>query len=190
MQQIFYKSGRTAWNGAVVFHDNGLTAWNGSIAYFENGRTAWNGAVAFHDNGQTAWNGSIAYFENGRTAWNGAIAFHDNGQTAWNGAAAYYDNGRMLAPNLTAPIPGTNLNNAEVSELEISPSIKLLTKTLSGNIYAVGIKIQLSEKNAILIDKENKLTTNIIQLDQDVQAQVLNNKAKVSVLGQNIFSQK
>jgi hypothetical protein len=64
-----------------------------SIIYFKNGRTAWNGVIAYHENGRTAWNGVIAYHENGRTAWNGVIAYHQNGRTAWNGVTAYYENG-------------------------------------------------------------------------------------------------
>jgi hypothetical protein len=172
--QIFYKDGRLAWNGAAAYHDNGILAWNGAAAY--------------HDSGRLAWNGAAAYYDNGRPAWNGTAAYHDNGRLAWNGAAAYYDNGKILTSNLYNQIQGVDLNNSESDELEISKKIKLLTKKINNKIYVVGLKIQLSEKNAIFSNRENKLTTNIIQLDKDIHFEILNKKAKLSVLGQNVIN--
>lgn len=189
-QRIFYKNGKLAWNGTYAYYDNGKTAWNGTYAYYDSRKTAWNGAYAYHDNGKTAWNGAYAYYDNGKTAWNGTYAYHDNGKTAWNGSYAYYDNGKRLAENLYTQIQDVNLNGLELSELEVSNKIKLLTKTFNKKIYVVGLKIQLSEKNAILINRENKLATNIIQLNKDIHFEILNKKAKLSVLGQNVINQK
>jgi len=186
-KQIFYRNGRTAWNGTSAYYDNGRTAWNGTSAYHENASTAWNGTSAYHDNGSTAWNGTSAYYDNGRTAWNGTSAYHKNGIIAWNGTSAYYDNGQILTGALSAQIQNVTLHDLELSELEISDKIKLLTKTFNSRVYVVGLKIQLSEKNSILINKEDKLTTNIIQLHKDIHFEAVNKKARLSILGQKVL---
>lgn len=188
-QQLRYKNGRTAWNGSVAYHDNGRTAWNGSVAYHYNGRTAWNGSVAYHDNGRTAWNGSVAYYDNGRAAWNGFVLYYDNGRTAWNGFTAYDENARTLSRNLYTQIRAVKLDNLKLNELEISDKIKLLTKTLNKRAYVVGLKIHLSEKNSVLINRENNLTTNIIQLNKDTHFEILNKRPKLSVLGKSVINQ-
>jgi hypothetical protein len=54
----------------------------------------------------------------------------------------------------------------------------------------VGLKIQLSGKNAILINKENTLTTNTIQLNKDIHFEAVNKKVKLSVLGQMVVDQE
>jgi hypothetical protein len=116
--------------------------------------------------------------------------FYRNGKPAWNGTAAWHDNSQPIAQNLITQIRNVNLNGLKMSELEVSNKIKLLTKNFNNKVYVVGLKIQLSEKNAILIDKENNLTTNIIQLSKDIHFEVVNRKVKLSVLGQNVVSQK
>jgi hypothetical protein len=154
---------------------------------YKDRHVAWNGIDAYYDNGILAWNGIDAYYDNGILAWNGIDAYHDNRQLAWNGTAAYYENGQILATNLYNQIQGVDLNNSQPNELEVSRKIKLITKKFNNRIYVVGLKIQLSEKNAIFINKENKLTTNIIQLDTDIHFEIQNKKAKLSILGQNVI---
>jgi len=189
-QKLFHKNGRVAWNGTTALHDNGTVAWNGTYAKHENGKVAWNGTSAWHDNGIVAWNGTSAKYDNGTVAWNGTYARHDNGKVAWNGTSAWHDNGQILATNLYTQTQHVHLNGLKLGELKISNKIKLLTKTLKNKVYVVGLKMQLSEKNAILINKEDMLTTNIIQLDKDIHFEVLNKKAQLSVLGQNVINQK
>ena len=157
--------------------------------FYTNGRVAWNGTSAFYDNGRVAWNGTSAFYDDGRVAWNGSSAFHDNGRVAWNGTTAFHDNGQILANNLQVQIQDINFSNLELNELEISNKVKLLTKTLTNKVYVVDLKIQLSERNAILMNRENKLTTNIIHLSKDIHLEILNRKPKLSVLGQNVINQ-
>jgi hypothetical protein len=137
-----------------------------------------------------SWNGSYAYYDNGVLAWNGTSAYHDNRKIAWNGTSAYYDNGKMLAGPLYTQIQEANFNGLDLNELNISDKIKLLTKTFKNKIYVVGLKIQLSGKNSILINKEDGLRTNTIQLHKDIHFKEVNKKVKLSVLGQNVVDQK
>lgn len=188
--QIFHKNGKIAWNGTTARYDNGIVAWNGNYAHYPNGIVAWNGTYAHHINGKTAWDGTYAHYDNGKTAWDGTYAHHDNGKTAWDGTYAHYDNGQIAAKNFGTKTQQVDLMSLELNELEISDKIKLLTKTFNKKVYVVGLKIQLSKENAILINKEDKLTTNIIQLDKDIHLEIRNKKAKLSVLGQNVINQK
>jgi hypothetical protein len=175
-QRISYKNGRIAWDGIKAYHDNARPAWDGTKAYYDNARPAWDGTKAYHDNARPAWDGTKAYY--------------DNARSAWDGIKAYYDNGQPIAQNLYTQNRGVKLDSLEINEFEISNKIKLLTKTFNNRVYVVGLKIKLSEKNTILIDKEHNLTTNIIQLGKDIHFEVLNRKVKLSVLGQNVVSQK
>lgn len=189
-QQLRYKNGRTAWNGSVAYHDNGKPVWNGTTAFYHDGYPAWNGTTAFHDDGNPAWNGTTAFYCNRKPAWNGSAAFHSNGKPAWNGTIAFFDDGQILSQNLYSQIGGVKLDNIEVNELEVSDKIKLLTKKLNQRVYVVGLKVQLSETNSVLINRENNMTTNIIQLSKDIHFEIVNKKTKLSVLGQNVINQK
>ena len=173
----------------VYRNGNGRIAWNGTSAFYENGRIAWNGTSAFYENGSFAWNGASAFYENGRFAWNGTSAFYENGSFAWNGTSAFHENGQIFAGTLNVQIQNVTLHDLQLSELKISDKIKLLTKTFKNKVYVVGLKIQLSEKNSILINKEDRLTTNIIQLNNDIHFEAVNRRARLSVLGQKVVNQ-
>ena len=189
-QQIRYSNGKTAWDGTYAKYENGNTAWNGTYAKHENGGIAWDGTYAKHENGRIAWDGAYAKYKNGGIAWDGTYAKHENGRTAFDGTYAKYDNGNTLAGPLYSQIKDVKLNGLALSELEVSDKIKLLTKTFNNRVYVVGLKIRLSEKNSILIDRENKLATNLIQLNKDIRFEAVNHRAKLSVLGQNVVNQK
>jgi hypothetical protein len=189
-QQIFHRNGKVAWSGSTAYHDNGKIAWSGSTAYHDNGKIAWSGSTAYHDNGKIAWSGSTAYYDNGKIAYSGSTAYHDNSKIAWSGSTAYYDDGKILVSNLYSQIQDVNLKGLELSELKVSDKLKLLTKTFKNKVYVVGLKIQLSEKNAILINKESKTTSNIIELGKNIHLEIENKKVKLSILGQNVVTQK
>lgn len=185
-QKYFYKNNRTAWDGFKAYYDNSRTAWDGYKAYYNNARTAWDGYKAYYDNSGTAWDGYKAYYDNARTAWDGYKAYYDNSRTAFDGYKAYYENGQIVAQYLYTQIEGVKLDSLELSELKISDKIQLLTKKLNNKVYVVGLKIQLSEKNAIVIDKEKHQATNIIEFSKDIHFEGVNKKVKLTVLGQTV----
>lgn len=191
--------------GLKIYYDNGKIAWDGYIARYNNDRIAWdksggpkyeNGNIACdswfitkYESGRNVWDGLKAKYDSGHIAWDGSVAYYDNGRRVWDNTKVYHENGTQLLQNVNIQaLDPTILENTKPTELIISDKIRLLFKMLNNKYYVVGLKIQLSKKNSILIDRENKLTTNIIDLSKDIHFEVTNRKVTLRVFGQNVVS--